>query len=202
MAPQGIDVQELAVNTGARGERAGVVAGRPPPRLRGRLDVRLRRRQRTPSSTPPTRRARALRRLTRTAELEAAPSWSPDGRRLVYAVVSGLETDTPRSEIWVVNADGSGRQRLSAAGASDHNPSWSPDGARIAFSSDRSGAREIYTMSTRGTDVRRLTVDRDQDDHPSWSPDGRRLVWVSDLETFTGSELYAADSATGATGSG
>ena len=138
-----------------------------------------------------------LRRVTRTADMEVAPTWSPDGRKLAFAVVSGLDSEFPRSEIWTMNADGKGRVRLSAAGARDHNPSWSPDGRRIAFSSDRAGNREIYTMNTAGTDLRRLTVDADQDDEPSWSPDGTRLVWASDIETFTGSELYSASASDG-----
>jgi len=191
MAPQGTDVQTLAVNTAREdsapawspnGLRLAFVADSTFDYTDG-SDSEL---------YTSDAQGGALLRLTRTAELEVAPSWSPDGHRLVYAVVSGLDTNAPRSEIWIVNADGTGRQRLSAAGADDHNPSWSPGGGRIAFSSDRTGSREIYTMNTGGADLRRLTFDADQDDQPSWSPDGRRIVWASDVETFTGSELYSA----------
>lgn len=192
MAPQGTDVQALAVNTARErsgpawspaGRRLAFVADSTFDYTDG-ADAELY------TSDP---RGGALRRLTRTPELELAPAWAPEGRRLAYAVVSRLESADPRSEIWVVNADGTSRKRLSALGARDYNPSWSPDGTRIAFSSDRSGNREIHTMNPLGGDVRRVTFDADRDDQPSWSPDGRRLVWASDVETFYGAELWVAN---------
>jgi len=47
------------------------------------------------------------------------PSWSPDGRHLVYA-----STASGHSEIWTVLADGTGRQKLSSSGGNDM-PNWS-----------------------------------------------------------------------------
>jgi len=139
----------------------------------------------------------ALQRLTQTPELERSPTWSPDGRRIAFTVVSGLDAAQPTSEIWAMNADGTNRRRISAPGATDYNPSWSPGGWRIAFASDRTGSREIYSMDTAGGDVRRVTRDADVDDQPTWSPDGKRLAWVSNLETFTGAEIYEANALDG-----
>src|SRR5215471_8106749 len=56
------------------------------------------------------------RRLTSTPETESCPSWSPDGRRLAYAVqavkkVANGILPGPRS-LDVINADGSGRRTL------------------------------------------------------------------------------------------
>ena len=48
---------------------------------------------------------KGLRRLTRTAAVEHAPSWSPDGSKIVFSRGDG------RREIWVMNADGTGRSR-------------------------------------------------------------------------------------------
>ena len=53
-----------------------------------------------------------------------ALAWSPDGKRLAFAMGYGPWT------IFVVNADGSGLRRLIANGS---NPDWSPDGSRISF---------------------------------------------------------------------
>jgi len=43
------------------------------------------------------------------------------------------------SEVYVINADGGGLQRLTSNDADDTCPAWSPDGRKIAFTSDREG---------------------------------------------------------------
>ncbi|MGH2596490.1 MAG: TolB family protein [Actinomycetota bacterium] len=69
--------------------------------------------------------------------------WSPDGSRLVF----GVQTAKNRSEIWVVDSDGTGLQRLRHYGWS---PSWSPDGSRIAFDTLTG---QLITMSADGGGV-------------------------------------------------
>jgi TolB protein len=64
-------------------------------------------------------------RLTSDSEAENYPSWSPDGKRLVY------QRDFNGSAIYVINADGTGEQRLSPTPGFDVTPSWSPDGTQI-----------------------------------------------------------------------
>jgi Tol biopolymer transport system component len=66
-------------------------------------------------------------RLTSDADPENYPSWSPDGKRLVY------QRDFNGAAIYVINADGTGQQRLSPTPGFDVTPSWSPDGAKIVY---------------------------------------------------------------------
>jgi dipeptidyl aminopeptidase/acylaminoacyl peptidase len=54
----------------------------------------------------------------------AEARWSPDGRRVAY---------TAGGQLWVVNADGSGRRRLTTLNGGASGPVWSPTGDRIAF---------------------------------------------------------------------
>jgi len=62
-----------------------------------------------------------IRQLTSTAEVdEVDPSWSPDGRMIAY-YRKPAERDFEGGEIWVMNADGSGKRRV-GLGA---NPEWS-----------------------------------------------------------------------------
>ena len=110
-------------------------------------------------------------------------SWSPDGRRLVFEVI----TPRPRgrggdrqSDIAVINADGTGLRRLTRTAALETHPVWSPDGRRIAFTSDRHAKRaepeplgpafELYTMRADGGSIRRITRNRVPDLHPNWQP--------------------------------
>jgi Tol biopolymer transport system component len=82
------------------------------------------------------------------------------------------------TEIYVMNADGTGQTRLTNGGGWD--PSWSPDGQRIAFVVNRDGFGNIYVMNADGTGQTRLTNTRANDVDPSWSPDGQRIAFHSD----------------------
>ena len=84
------------------------------------------------------------------------------------------------SDIWVMNADGSGETALTANDGQNNWPAWSPDGARIAFTSDRAGSEDIWLMDADGGNPAPLTDDPGADHHPSWSPDGRKIVFSSD----------------------
>lgn len=112
--------------------------------------------------------------------------WSPDSRRIVFVTNQGS------AEIYIMDADGEQRQRLTENDANDFSPIWSPDGTRIAFQSDRDSRIDLYLMNADGSDPRPLTFDYAYDDQPAWSPDGRRIVFTSDADGDR--ELYLADS--------
>jgi WD40-like Beta Propeller Repeat len=80
------------------------------------------------------------------------PSWSPDATKI--AVASNRDGNW---EIYVVDADGSGEQRLTSGAATDWKPVWSPDGAKIAFQTNRDGNEEIYSMNPDGSGQTNLT---------------------------------------------
>ncbi len=118
----------------------------------------------------------APRRLTHNGGRNFAPAWSPDGQKIAFERRLGRKKYGPCSgcgkastfEVHVMNADGSGQQRLTTRGA---EPGWSPDGQKIAFMSERDGNGEIYVMNADGSGERNLTQTRDR--HESglvWSP--------------------------------
>ena len=122
-------------------------------------------------------------RLTDNDARDSFPAWSPDGRRIAF--------DSDRdgnSEIYVMNADGSGVTRLTDNDAIDSFPTWSPDGRRIAFSSTRDGSFEVYVMNADGSGVTRLTDNDARDWSPAWSPDGRHIAFESTRDG--NSEIY------------
>ena len=116
------------------------------------------------------------RRLTRNgARNNVAPAWSPDGRRIAFE--RGRQQRDPCAgacpgawgfEVYVINADGSGQQRLTR-GASQ--PRWSPNGRKIAFVSQRDGDADIYVMNADGSGQRNLTRGAGRrESQPVWSP--------------------------------
>ena len=83
----------------------------------------------------------------------SAPAWSPDGRTLAVAL-----SRTGNTQIFEVNADGSGLRRLTQGSSIDTEPAYSPDGNSIYFTSDRGGQPQIYKMPRRRRKRRRGTA--------------------------------------------
>ena len=99
--------------------------------------------------------------LTSNVVGEGSPTWSPDGTKIAY---TRRDTFT-NSEVYVMNADGTGVRNLTNDPAFDFESDWAPDGKQIAFTSDRSGGdlrfegAAVYTMRPDGTQLRKLTDD-------------------------------------------
>src|SRR5687768_12962029 len=111
---------------------------------------------------------------------------------LVDVTLEGRLTFSAEGDVWVMNADGSGRRRLTSDPEMDFDPSWSPDGSRIAFRSHRDGDEEVYVMAADGSGQRNLSDSPTSDHSPSWSPDGTMIAFASDRDGDP-NEIYVMD---------
>ena len=122
------------------------------------------------------------------------PAWSPDGTKIAFS-----SNHAGNFEIYVMNANGSGWQRLTRSRAGDQAPAWSPDGRQIAYASSLPGGQprwsaggghsEIYVMNADGSGRRRLARNPAGNEtsfgcanppsipRPAWSPDGKKIAF-------------------------
>jgi Tol biopolymer transport system component len=111
------------------------------------------------------------RRLTHSKGLDVVQSWAPDGRRLALR-----SERTGDSDIWIMNADGTGLRQLAADPAGDYHPSWSADGQRIAFVSTRGGQPGLWQVPADGGRPELLVGPIGL--AARWSPDGRQIFFA------------------------
>ena len=123
----------------------------------------------------------------------SAPAWSPDGSKLAVAL-----STTGNTQIFQVNADGSGLRRLTQGSSIDTEPAYSPDGSSIYFTSDRGGAPQIYKMPVNGESAgsaQRVTFTGNYNTSPRVSPDGKQIAYISRVGGAF--KLYLLDLASG-----
>ncbi len=115
------------------------------------------------------------------------PSWSPDGKQIVYAQQNGSNDpyngSTVRGSGWIVDVETGAKRQLGDLDVLQ--PAWSPHNYRIAYWSLernglRNGQRDIWTVRPDGSDPTSVTNDADLDWNPVWSPDGKYLYFSSD----------------------
>ncbi len=104
--------------------------------------------------------------------INGAPSFSPDGRKLVVTL-GGIDGNL---DIYTLDLTTKQKTRLTTHRAIDTEGSWSPDGRYIYFTSDRSGGPQVYRVPSEGGTAERVTFEGSYNARPRLSPDGKKLA--------------------------
>jgi serine/threonine protein kinase/Tol biopolymer transport system component len=123
-----------------------------------------------------------LVQVTNMPEGACQPSWSPDGKKMVFiSPCKGMDEIYYGASLYIINADGTNPTPVGTVPGGDFDPAWSPDGKSIAFTSLRNGQMEIFILNVENpSSITQITkgakgVEARQ---PAWSPDGTRIAYV------------------------
>jgi dipeptidyl aminopeptidase/acylaminoacyl peptidase len=113
-------------------------------------------------------------------EAVSDPQVSPDGTRILYTRrwIDRME-DRWRSDIWIMNADGT-RNRFLSKGS---DPRWSPDGTRFAFLDEGEPVgTQIFVRWLDAAEATQVTRVEREPTTIRWSPDGNSIAFVMRTE--------------------
>lgn len=119
------------------------------------------------------------KRLTNSDDFEFEPSFSPDGKKLVYVSWN----DEQLGAVHSISSSGGSSTKLTTEKGIYRTPGYSPSGQMITYRKEsgnndqgRSFAKKagIYTMSTSGTNPKFISK---EGEHPSFTKDGQRIFY-------------------------
>ena len=110
-----------------------------------------------------------LGQLTRNGALDTAPLFSPDGRRILFT----RGPDEYTSNLWVMNADGTGQRKLASPG---YEAAWAPDSRRIVYRGSSPSVTSPLVITNVDGGGRHVVPGSNY--YPSWSPDGQLIAFV------------------------
>lgn len=155
-----------------------------------------------------------VRRLTNEPGYDGGAFYSWDGKKIVYrawhytdstaladyrALLARDLVKPSRMELFVMNADGSGRRQITNNGAANFAPFFHPDNKRIIFASNVSDPRgrnfDLYMIGVDGQGLTRITFNETFDGFPMFTHDGKKLVFASNRNGKAQGEtnLFIAD---------
>ena len=111
-------------------------------------------------------------------EFASSPEISPDGNRIVFVRnFMDIMKDRQRSNLWIVNYDGSDLQPITTGNHNYNSPRWSPDGKRLLYASNEEGSTQLYVRWMEAGQVAKLTQLTHSPSGLTWSPNGNAIAF-------------------------
>jgi Tol biopolymer transport system component len=120
-----------------------------------------------------------LEALTKGDVSSGMPSWSPDGKQVVFRQATGTKRN-----LYILDVATGATRKLETGSDFDTFPTWSPRGDWIAFTSKRDDNYEIYRIRPDGSGLQRLTRSPGNDAHEAFSPDGEWIAFATARQGF------------------
>ena len=137
-------------------------------------------------------------RLTDEIGYDGGPFYSPDGTKIIYrahhpsdageiedyqALLGKGLIRPSKLEIFVMNADGSDKRRITDLDAAAFAPFFHPSEEKIIFSSNYGDPKgrefDLWMVGLDGDNLERITYSEGFDGFPMWSLDGTTFVFCS-----------------------
>jgi TolB protein len=117
-----------------------------------------------------------MQRISHVRAIEVSPRINPKtGRDMLF--ISGRDG---HQQMWHMNIDGSGMERLTPGNGDVANPAWHKDGQFVAFAwtaGYEPGDLNIFLMDIAKKEPIQLTHGNGRNENPWWAPDGLHIVF-------------------------
>lgn len=130
------------------------------------------------------------------------PSWTPDGRQLVFtnhtsSISANFRADPNQRQVFIMDREGGDHRVLTREG-DNYGAIVSHNGKKIAYISTITGQPEIYIMDINGTNPRQVSYLRSQRlENLRWTQDDQTLLFNSDYmqkyKSFLPKETWMID---------